>query len=138
MDPISDLVRVGTQTDVSALLTRQVDYLKTRGATVVFTSLASHEEPTGIEQQMTSLVDTWILVKTLEGNGEHNRLLYILKSRGIANSNQIREFLLTSEGIELSDVYVGPQRGAHRLCSPGTGGSGTLRWDGTARGTRSA
>ena len=109
MGPISDLVRVGSQTDVSALLTRQVDYLKTRGVTVVFSSLNSHEEPTGIEQQMTSLVDTWILVKTLEGNGEHNRLLYILKSRGIANSNQIREFLLTSQGIELSDVYVGPQ-----------------------------
>jgi circadian clock protein KaiC len=58
---------------------------------------------------MTSLIDTWLLVKTLEGNGEHNRVLYVLKARGMANSNQIREFLLTDHGIELSDVYVGPQ-----------------------------
>ena len=58
---------------------------------------------------MTSLVDTWLLVKTLEGNGEHNRVLYVLKARGMAHSNQIREFLLTDHGIELSDVYVGPQ-----------------------------
>ncbi len=61
------------------------------------------------DQQMTSLVDTWLLVKTMEGNGEHNRVLYVLKSRGMAHSNQIREFLLTGQGIELADVYVGPQ-----------------------------
>ena len=58
---------------------------------------------------MTSLVDTWLLVKTMEGNGEHNRVLYVLKSRGMAHTNQIREFLLTDHGIELADVYVGPQ-----------------------------
>jgi circadian clock protein KaiC len=57
---------------------------------------------------MASLVDTWLLVKTMEGNGELNRVLYVLKSRGMAHSNQIREFLLTSQGIELADVYVGP------------------------------
>jgi len=60
-------------------------------------------------QQITSLVDTWILVRTMEGNGEHNRVLSVLKSRGIAHSNQIREFLLTGQGIELADVYVGPE-----------------------------
>ena len=109
MDPISDLVRLGSETDVSALLTRQVDYLKARGVTALFASLNSPAEPTRIEQQMTSLVDTWLLVKTMEGNGEHNRILSVLKSRGMAHSNQIREFLLTSQGIELSDVYVGPQ-----------------------------
>jgi circadian clock protein KaiC len=48
-------------------------------------------------------------VKSTEGNGEHNRLLFVLKSRGMAHSNQIREFLLTSHGIELADVYVGPE-----------------------------
>ena len=58
---------------------------------------------------MASLVDTWLFVKTMEGNGEHNRILFILKSRGMAHSNQIREFLLTDQGIELADVYVGPQ-----------------------------
>jgi circadian clock protein KaiC len=109
MDPISDFVRLGTAVDVAALLTRQVDFLKARGVTSLFTSLTSLRESTSLEQQMTSLVDTWLLVKTLEGNGEHNRVLYVLKARGMAHSNQIREFLLTDHGIELSDVYVGPQ-----------------------------
>lgn len=59
--------------------------------------------------ELASLVDTWLMLKTTEGNGEHNRLLYVRKSRGMAHSNQIREFLLTNSGIELSDVYVGPQ-----------------------------
>jgi circadian clock protein KaiC len=109
MDPISDFVRLGSAEDVAALLTRQVDFLKARGVTSLFTSLTSVRESTPVEQQMTSLVDTWLLVKTLEGNGEHNRVLYVQKARGMAHSNQIREFLLTDHGIELSDVYVGPQ-----------------------------
>ncbi|HEY0519781.1 MAG TPA: circadian clock protein KaiC [Ilumatobacteraceae bacterium] len=109
MDPISDFISLGTSADVSALLTRQVDFLKARGVTSLFTSLTTSREPTSVERQMTSLIDTWLLVKTLEGNGEHNRVLYVLKARGMANSNQIREFLLTDHGIELSDVYVGPQ-----------------------------
>ncbi len=109
MDPISDLLRAGTGEDVSAMVTRQVDYLKARGVTALFTSLNSDAEPSHGDQLIASLVDTWLLVKTTEGNGEHNRLLYVLKSRGMAHSNQIREFLLTDQGIELADVYVGPQ-----------------------------
>jgi len=109
MDPVSDLRRAGTPGDVAALLTRQVDFLKARGITALFTSLDSSAQPTQTDQQMASLVDTWLLVKTMEGNGELNRVLYVLKSRGMAHSNQIREFLLTSEGIELADVYVGTQ-----------------------------
>jgi circadian clock protein KaiC len=109
MDPISDFGRLGTAVDVAALLTRQVDFLKARGVTSLFTSLTSGWDSASVEQQMTSLVDTSLLVKTLEGNGEHNRVLYVLKARGMAHSNQIREFLLTDHGIELSDVYVGPQ-----------------------------
>jgi circadian clock protein KaiC len=108
-DPVSDLLRIGTQTDVSAMLTRQVDFLKSRGVTTLFTSLTSGAEPGGPEQQLASLVDTWLLVKTLEGNGELNRVLYVLKARGMSHSNQIREFLLTDQGIELADVYVGAQ-----------------------------
>jgi circadian clock protein KaiC len=108
-DPVSDLLRVGTGADVSAMLTRQVDFLKARGVTVMFTSLTSETDPVQADQQIASLVDTWLLVKTMEGNGEHNRVLYVRKSRGMAHSNQIREFLLTSQGIELADVYVGPQ-----------------------------
>lgn len=109
MDPVSDLLRIGTGTDVSAMLTRQVDFLKARGVTALLTSLSSHTEPAPTDQQITSLVDTWLHVKTMEGNGELNRVLYVLKSRGMAHSNQIREFLLTSQGIELADVYVGAQ-----------------------------
>ncbi len=107
MDPVSHLLRIGTGADVSAMLTRQVDFLKGRGVTALFTSLNADSEPS--DQQIASLADTWLLVKTMEGNGELNRLLYVLKSRGMAHSNQIREFLLTGDGIELADVYVGPQ-----------------------------
>ena len=109
IDPISDLVALGTGADVSAMLTRQVDFLKAKGVTALFTSLNHVNALSRAEQQMTSLADTWLQVKAMEGNGEHNRVLYVLKSRGMAHSNQIREFLLTNQGIELADVYVGPQ-----------------------------
>jgi circadian clock protein KaiC len=110
IDPVSDLATLGTAADVSAMLTRQVDFLKSRGVTALFTSLASPESNSSVaSQQLASLVDTWLLVKTMEGNGELNRVLYVLKSRGMAHSNQIREFLLTDHGIELADVYVGAQ-----------------------------
>jgi circadian clock protein KaiC len=93
---------------VAALLTRQIDFLKARGVTTLLTTLTS-DAVSNRGEQIASLVDTWVLVKTIEGNGELNRLLYVRKSRGTAHSNQIREFLLTSQGIELADVYVGPQ-----------------------------
>jgi circadian clock protein KaiC len=109
LDPVSDLLRIGTRAEVSAMLTRQVDFLKGRGVTTMLTSLTSNSVPDQADQQIASLVDTWLLVRTMEGNGEHNRVLSVLKSRGTAHSNQIREFLLTSQGIELADVYVGPQ-----------------------------
>ena len=107
MDPISDFLRMGNETDVAAMLTRQVDFLKSKGVTALFTSLSSEQGQA--DEQLASLVDTWLFVKSLEGNGEHNRVLYVLKSRGMAHSNQIREFVLTAAGIELADVYVGPQ-----------------------------
>jgi circadian clock protein KaiC len=108
-DPVSAVLRTGTGADVSAMLTRQVDFLKARGVTALFTSLIADDDKIQSAQEMASLVDTWLLLKTLEGNGELNRTLYVRKSRGMAHSNQIREFLLTSQGIELADVYVGPQ-----------------------------
>jgi circadian clock protein KaiC len=131
MDPVSDLLRIGTGADVSAMLTRQVDFLKARGVTAMFTSLNSEANPAEADQQIASLVDTWLLVKTMEGNGELNRLLYVLKSRGTAHSNQIREFVLTRQGIELADVYVGPQgvlTGSARQAQ-----EALVRSDGTAR-----
>jgi circadian clock protein KaiC len=107
VDPISDLV--GSSRDVRSMLTRQVDFLKARSVTAMFTSLAAEGQHEPTVQLVASLIDTCLLVRTLEGNGEHNRVLSVLKSRGMAHSNQVREFLLTDRGIELADVYVGPQ-----------------------------
>jgi len=109
MDPISDLIGAGRGDEVSAMLTREIDYLKGRGITALFAGLSSGDDLEGSDQQIAALIDTWLLVKTIEGNGERNRALYILKSRGMAHSNQIREFLITDQGIEFADVYVGPQ-----------------------------
>ncbi|MEY2581001.1 MAG: circadian clock protein KaiC [Ilumatobacteraceae bacterium] len=104
-DPISDLISLGSAVEVAALLARQVDFLKARGVTSLFTSLTSAREPTRVEQQMTSLADIWLLIKSVEDRGSHNRYLYVVKARGVANSNQTRALLLTDQGMELADVF---------------------------------
>jgi circadian clock protein KaiC len=109
MDPISDLMGAVGGDEVSEMLTREIDYLKGQGITALFVGLNSGNDIAGTDQQIASLIDTWLLIKTIEGNGERNRTLYILKSRGMAHSNQVREFLITSQGIELADVYVGSE-----------------------------
>jgi circadian clock protein KaiC len=109
MDPVTNLSSGGTVNEAKSLLTRLIDYFKTNRITTFFTSLTigEHaEESTDIG--ISSLMDTWLLVRDLESNGERNRVLYVLKSRGMAHSNQVREFRLTDHGIELVDVYVGP------------------------------
>lgn len=120
IDPISNLVTVGNLTEVRSMLTRLIDYLKVNGITAFFTSLISgrniQQEVT--EEGVSSLVDTWISVRDLEGVGERNRGLSILKARGMAHSNQVREFIVTDNGIRLLDVVVGPTgivTGASRL-----------------------
>jgi circadian clock protein KaiC len=109
-DPISNLTTVGTISETRSMLTRLIDYLKTKQITSFMNVLSS---PSGsleeTELGVSSLVDTWILVKDVETEGERNRTLYILKSRGMNHSNQLREFLITDKGIELLDVYSGPQ-----------------------------
>jgi circadian clock protein KaiC len=107
LDPISD--QMGSGRDVGAMLTRQVDFLKSRGISALFTSLGGGglDDPT--DHSVASMIDTWLVVRSVDGNGEHNRALSVLKSRGMAHSNQLREFLVTDRGIELADVYVGPQ-----------------------------
>ncbi|HZY00469.1 MAG TPA: circadian clock protein KaiC [Dermatophilaceae bacterium] len=109
IDPVSSLSRGTSMTDVSAMLMRQIYYLKVAGITAVMTSLTeggSDLEHT--EVNISSLVDTWMLTITMQSSGERNRGLYVLKSRGMAHSNQIREFLLSSEGVSLVPVYMGP------------------------------
>ncbi|GAC1378424.1 MAG: circadian clock protein KaiC [Hymenobacter sp.] len=120
IDPISNLISVGNLNEVRSMLTRLIDYLKVHNITALFTALvntrSNQNEMT--EEGVSSLVDTWISVRDLEGIGERNRGLSILKSRGMAHSNQVREFVVTHHGIELLDVVVGPEgivTGASRL-----------------------
>jgi len=105
VDPISDLLTAGASRDVSAMLTRQVDFLKVRGVTALFTSLDQDLEIEEANQQIAALIDVWLLVASKEHNGERNRSLSVLKARGMAHSNQIREFFLTERGIEVADVH---------------------------------
>jgi circadian clock protein KaiC len=109
LDPIGNLTSAGTEIDTTAMLTRLMDYLKSEGITAFWTSLTSGSESEKTDVGISSLVDTWLLLRDIELSGERNRAMYILKSRGMAHSNQIREFLLTDHGIELSDVYLGPE-----------------------------
>lgn len=109
VDPMSNLMDIGTAAEAKAMLTRLIDLLKAKGITAVFTSLTSEtNDPERTEVGISSLMDTWLLVRNLEHNGERNRGLYILKSRGMSHSNQVREFTLTDQGVELRDVYTGP------------------------------
>jgi circadian clock protein KaiC len=108
VDPITNFLAVGDQIDTKAMLTRLIDFLKTKEITGMFSSLTSAQsEIEDSEVGVSSLMDAWLLVRTIESNGERNRGLYILKARGIAHSNQVREFLLTEHGIELIDAYIG-------------------------------
>ena len=110
VDPITNFLSVGDPIDTKAMLTRLIDLLKVRQITGMFTSLTSAQsEIEDSEVGVSSLMDVWLLVRTIESNGERNRGLYILKARGIAHSNQVREFLLTSHGIELMDAYIGAE-----------------------------
>jgi circadian clock protein KaiC len=108
LDPISGLIPSGSDHDVNALVLRIVDHIKGLGATGFFTSVSVEDDLQSTALNISSLVDSWLLLRNLESNGERNRLLYVLKSRGMAHSNQIREFLLTSKGVRLRDVYLGP------------------------------
>jgi circadian clock protein KaiC len=108
VDPISNLTAAGSASEVKSILTRLIDYLKMTNITTFLTDLTRYEgslEHTS--EEISSLIDTWLLLRDIELNGERNRGLYILKSRGMAHSNQIQEFLLTDRGIDLIDIYTG-------------------------------
>jgi circadian clock protein KaiC len=110
IDPISSFIVGNNQNEAKAMVMRMVDFLKMNQITGFFTSLTtggSALEHTAID--VSSLIDTWLLVRDIELSGERNRGLYVLKSRGMAHSNQVREFVLTDHGIELLDVYVGKE-----------------------------
>lgn len=107
LDPVSNLLSTGTLSEARAMVFRLIDFLKNKGVTSLMTSLSSPEAQQS-DIGVSSIVDTWIVLRNIEVNGEQSRLLNILKSRGTAHSNQVREFMLTKHGIELVDVYLGP------------------------------
>ncbi len=106
LDPVSALMTPSTVTDVQAMLTRLIDHLKGELITSFFTSLtAAGDESSDVN--ISSIIDTWLLVRDLELSGERNRVIYILKSRGMAHSNQLREFQFTADGVQLTPAYLG-------------------------------
>jgi circadian clock protein KaiC len=108
LDPINTFIIGDKENDVKTMLMRIVDFLKGNQITALFTSLTSTES--AMERSdvgISSLIDTWLLLREIELNGERNRGMYVLKSRGMANSNQIREFILTDHGVELREAYIG-------------------------------
>lgn len=108
LDPINNFFVGDKEFEVKILLMRIVDFLKVNQITALFTSLTALDDITeSVDAGISSLIDTCLLLRDIELNGERNRGIYILKSRGIANSNQIREFILTNKGVELRDVYIG-------------------------------
>ena len=110
IDPISNLVAVGNLNEVQAMFVRLLDYLKMNQITAFLTNLTSAKTALeATEVGLSSLIDTWLLARDIELNGERNRGLYVLKSRGMEHSNQIREFRIGAKGIDLIEVYLGPE-----------------------------
>ena len=106
VDPISSLR--GEAGDVHAMLLRIIDLLKSGGITAYLTNLINlHGNLYTEDAGMSSLMDTWLSLMLLESNGERNRGIYVLKSRGMGHSNQIREYQLSTHGVTLIDAYLG-------------------------------
>jgi circadian clock protein KaiC len=108
VDPITNLITIGSVSEVKSMLMRLIDFLQEEQITVMFTALTLNtiiNEQT--DEGVSSLVDAWLLVRDIESNGERNRGMYVMKSRGMKHSNQVREFLITDDGLSLVDVYMG-------------------------------
>lgn len=109
MDPITNLYQVASPLEVKSLMVRMIDFFKKNNITAMFTSLTHGGNPDeSTDVGISSLMDTWIMLKDMVANGERNRVMTILKSRGMAHSNQARELHLSEHGIDLLDVYIGP------------------------------
>ena len=108
LDAVGSLSNVGAEAEVTSAVVREVDMMKSRGITGILTSLSHDAQRESSSVAVSSVVDTWLLLRNVESDGERNRLLFVMKSRGTAHSNQVREFVLTGHGAELLDVTVGP------------------------------
>ena len=106
LDGISGLASGVLPPEALSVVGRQIHLLKSRGTTTLITALSHGDESSTVS--VSSMVDSWLLLRNVEANGERNRLLFVLKSRGTAHSNQVREFVFTDRGVELVDVYIGP------------------------------
>jgi len=110
LDPITNLISVGDQDEVKSILIRLLDFLQQEQITVMLTALSLINHPYGNqEENISSLVDVWIAVQDIELNGERNRGIYVLKSRGMKSSNQVREFVITDYGIKIVELVIGPE-----------------------------
>ena len=131
MDPINTFILGDKENEVKTMLMRIVDFLKGKQITALFTSLTSTESALeSSDVGISSLIDTWLLLRDIELNGERNRGMYVLKSRGMANSNQIREFILTDNGVKLREVYIGASgvlTGSARVAQEAHENAGLLR-----------
>jgi circadian clock protein KaiC len=107
VDPISSLIMISEKANVRSMFTRLIDSLKGRQMTSLMTALTHGTTTEETEVGISSIMDTWILLQDIEANGERNRGLYVLKSRGMAHSNQIREFIITNRGVTLMEPYIG-------------------------------
>lgn len=108
IDPIPNLIGGSTEEEVHAMLMRLLDFLKIRKITAFFTCLTTAgESMEHTKVAISSLIDTWIIMRDIELNGERNRAVYLVKSRGMAHSNQLREFVMSKDGIKLIPAYIG-------------------------------
>ena len=121
IDPISNLISVGNPNEVNSMLVRLIDLLKINNITALFTSLNPYANSDFADDSISSLVDTWLAVRDVERASERNRGLFIIKARGLAHSNKVREFVITSEGIKILDIEMGPNgilTGSERAVQP--------------------
>jgi circadian clock protein KaiC len=136
VDPVTNMIAVGTEVEVKAMLARLIDFMKVRQITTLFTSLTEGDgaaERTDLG--VSSLMDVWMLLSNVETNGERNRAIQIVKARGMAHSNQVREFMMTDGGIRLLDisrradgsVAIGSARDAEQHRAPAGGPKATPR-----------
>ncbi len=133
LDPITNLVTVGSGSEVKSVLIRLIDFLQNANVTVMFTALTLTETTTDqTDENVSSLVDAWLLVRDIESNGERNRGLNVMKSRGMKHSNQVREFIISDNGLDLVDVFIGPDgilTGSAREAQQLQERTGAVLWD---------
>jgi len=109
IDPITSLAAAGNAAEVRAMVRRLMDLLKNAGITTLLVNMAGADGSLeATDAEISSLIDAWLILRDLETNGERTRGMYVLKSRGMAHSNQIREFTMSAPGVELREAYVGP------------------------------